>query len=288
MLKLNNKILFWFRLSALLVVVFFLISDLVLTIINPAGINADLGYAERVSNYYAFFTTQSNYIVAAYFLGYLFESKFRNTRPSDVIKLAVVTYITVTMLVFWFGIFTNTQTNTSYSSYEWISTIILHLVIPFCMILSYILTAGESQYNIRNHYKLSLWLILAYPVLYFVVILIRGIFRQMDHRPEGTWFPYFFLNIYQPNGILILALIFICILVLFVGLQYIYLWINNMLFRRNKGETLNTTVNKKVFGINTKPLPIKNEKVFIPATLINLNKSYVKKIADSKNEKNVK
>ena len=71
MFKWNNKILFYVRLGTLLLVLSFLIVDLVLTIIDPLPQFSGLGYAERVSNYYAFFTTQTNYIVAIYFFIYL-------------------------------------------------------------------------------------------------------------------------------------------------------------------------------------------------------------------------
>ncbi|WP_245938511.1 hypothetical protein [Spiroplasma phoeniceum] len=55
MLKWNTKILFYVRLSVLFLILFFLITDLVLAIISPQPQFRDLGYAERVSNYYSFF-----------------------------------------------------------------------------------------------------------------------------------------------------------------------------------------------------------------------------------------
>ncbi|WP_368486221.1 hypothetical protein [Spiroplasma sp. DGKH1] len=36
---------------------------------------------------------------------------------------------------------------------------------------------------------------------------------------------------------------------LFVGLQYLYIYINNLLYIKYKGQTLNKTVNEKIFGI---------------------------------------
>ncbi|MFW4371478.1 MAG: hypothetical protein EHV01_006080 [Spiroplasma sp. hy2] len=229
MLKWNTKILFYVRLSVLFLILFFLITDLVLAIISPQPQFRDLGYAERVSNYYSFFTTQTNYIVAVYFFIYLFENKFKIQSPSYLIKLAVTTYITITMVVFWLGIFTSTQDANQYNVYVWISTIVLHLVIPISMIISYILTAGTFEYNLKQHYKLALWLILIYPVCYFIVILIRGTLRHLDKRPSDTWYPYFFLNVYQEWGWLILTFSFICILTLFIGLQYLYIFLNNRL-----------------------------------------------------------
>ena len=36
---------------------------------------------------------------------------------------------------------------------------------------------------------------------------------------------------------------------LFVGLKYLYIYINNLLYIKYKGQTLNKTVNEKIFGI---------------------------------------
>ncbi|WHQ36848.1 hypothetical protein [Spiroplasma sp. SV19] len=270
MFKWNNKILFYVRLGALLAILSFLIADLVLTIVDPQPQFKELGYAERVSNYYAFFTTQTNYIVAMYFFAYLFEGKFANCKPSYLIKLAVTTYITVTMLVFWLGIFTNTQDSNQYDAFSWASTIVLHLVIPVSMIISYILTSGNFKYDIKKHYKLALWLILIYPVSYFIIILIRGALRHLDHRPANTWYPYFFLNVYQEWGWLILIFAFVCILSLFIGLQYLYIFLNNKLYHKYHGETLNKRVNEKVFGIKENSVTLQNKDVFIPQTLLNI------------------
>ncbi|WP_368486222.1 hypothetical protein [Spiroplasma sp. DGKH1] len=143
MLKWNDKILFYIRLGGLILITFFLVTDLILAITHPQPQFKDLNYSERVSNYYSFFTTQTNYIVAIYFFAYLFESKFKHKKPSYLIKLAVTTYITVTMLVFWFGIITKAQASNQYDAYHWVSTVILHLIIPSSMITSYVLTSGD-------------------------------------------------------------------------------------------------------------------------------------------------
>ncbi|AHF60772.1 hypothetical protein [Spiroplasma mirum] len=70
-----------------------------------------------------------------YFFAYLFESKFKHKKPSYLIKLVVTTYITVTMLLFWFGIITKAQDSNQYDAYHWVSTVILHLIIPSSMIV---------------------------------------------------------------------------------------------------------------------------------------------------------
>ncbi|WP_400248631.1 hypothetical protein [Spiroplasma sp. ald] len=117
----------------------------------------------------------------------------------------VTVYITMTMLVFWLGLAVQGDIVTNMSVYEWISTFILHTIIPIAMILSYIVTAGDIFYKFEIHHKTNYWLICLYPTLYLICILIRGYIRHSDHQPDNTLFPYFFLNFYVTNGFALLA-----------------------------------------------------------------------------------
>jgi len=84
MFKWNPRVHFYLRLGALIILSLFLLLDLIMAIYYPQPKFAHLGYGEKISNYYSFFTTQTNYIVALYFFLYLFESKFKNTKPHYV------------------------------------------------------------------------------------------------------------------------------------------------------------------------------------------------------------
>lgn len=55
MYKLSNKANFYIRLSALIMIILFLIIDLISAIYYLMEKFEDLGYGERVSNYSAFF-----------------------------------------------------------------------------------------------------------------------------------------------------------------------------------------------------------------------------------------
>lgn len=105
----------------------------------------------------------------------------------------VTVYITITTLVFWLGLAVQGDIVTNMSVYEWISTFILYTIIPIAMILSYIVTAGDTFYKFETHHKTNYWLICLYPTLYLICILIRGYIRHSDHQPDNTLFPYFFL-----------------------------------------------------------------------------------------------
>ncbi|WP_425379636.1 hypothetical protein [Spiroplasma endosymbiont of Stenodema calcarata] len=228
----NPRVHFYLRLAMLILLSSFLLLDLIMAIYYPQPKFAHLGYGERVSNYYSFFTTQTNYIVALYFFLYLFESKFKNTKPHYIIQLAVTTYITITMLVFWVGIVGQKDQARQYHLYNWVATIILHLIMPITMITSYVLTAGDHYYHYENHHKKYLWLIMLYMLLYLVIILFRGTYRHFDGKAPATLFPYFFLNYFQPNGDLMVATAMVTICVVAVSLQYFYIFINNVLYFR--------------------------------------------------------
>ncbi|UZQ31093.1 MAG: hypothetical protein OHM56_06335 [Spiroplasma phoeniceum] len=232
MFKWNPRVHFYLRLGALIILSLFLLLDLIMAIYYPQPKFVHLGYGERISNYYSFFTTQTNYIVALYFFLYLFESKFKNTKPHYVIQLAVTTYITITMLVFWVGIVGQKDQAAQYRPYHLVATVILHLVMPVIMITSYVLTAGDHYYNYEDHHKKYLWLIMLYMASYLTIILIRGTYWHLDGKYPKTLFPYFFLNYFEPGGDFMVATALVVICVVAVSLQYFYILINNLLYFR--------------------------------------------------------
>ncbi|AKM53972.1 hypothetical protein [Spiroplasma eriocheiris] len=67
MFKWNDKAHFYVRLAALIALSLFLIADVTLATYDPQPQFRMLSYTERISNYYSFFTTQTNYLVAFYF-----------------------------------------------------------------------------------------------------------------------------------------------------------------------------------------------------------------------------
>lgn len=252
--KFSRRTSFYIYLSTLIMLFLFLVIDLVTVIWFPNPLVKGLDYGERVSYYYAFFTTQSNYLVALYFAFYLYTLYFNKSSPSFVIRLAVTVYISITMLVFWTGIFTQTQNFNQYTIYSWIKTTILHLIMPIIMISSFILTSGKEQIVTKKWHHNHLWLLAVYPAIYSIVILVRGYLRYLDHKPIGTWYPYFFFNFNQPYGWLITSSAVIIIFSLVFGLQYFYIWINNLRFKRsqNKKERLEIYYQKTLTKVDKK------------------------------------
>ncbi|UNF62269.1 MULTISPECIES: hypothetical protein [Spiroplasma] len=238
----TDRKLFIYRIIGIMLIFIFLVCDFILVLKTKSGIYGQLSsYGERLSHYYAYFTTQSNYLVFVYFVFYLFQKKFKNTKPDFIIRLMVTVYITMTMLVFWFGLFAQGDLVKNQSIYEWISTFILHTIIPGVMIFSYIVTAGDTFYKFETHHKANYWLICLYPFLYLICILIRGYIRHADHQPDNTLFSYFFLNFYATNGFPMLAVGTVLIFTLCTSFQYFFIWINNLFYFRKQIKENNIT-----------------------------------------------
>ncbi|WP_425379550.1 hypothetical protein [Spiroplasma endosymbiont of Stenodema calcarata] len=238
----TDRKLFVYRIIGIMLIFIFLVCDFVLVLETKSGIYSELPtYGERLSHYYSYFTTQSNYLVFMYFIFYLFQKKFKNTKPDFIIRIMVTVYITMTMIVFWTGLFVQGDLMKNMSVYEWISTFILHTIMPLVMILSYIMTAGDIFYKFESHHKANYWLICLYPFLYLLCILVRGYIRHVDKQPSDTLFPYFFLNFYTTNGFSMLAVGTVLIFTLCTSFQYFYIWINNLFYFRKQIKVNNIT-----------------------------------------------
>ncbi len=252
--KFSRRTTFYIYLSALIMMFIFLVVNLVTAIWIPNTVARELSYGERVSYHYSLFTTQSNYLVVFYFAFYLYTLYSNKSSPSFVIRLAMTVYISITMLIFWSGIITHAYMHEDYSAYNWVSTIILHLIMPIIMISSFIITSGKEQILVKRWHHKYLWLIAIYPALYSIINLVRGYIRFLDHKPAETWYPYFFFNFNQRYGWLIVSSAIIVIFGLVFSLQYLYIWINNLRFKRwqNKETRLEVDYQKALTKVDKK------------------------------------
>lgn len=232
--KIDNRASFYISLSSLIMLFLFLVIDLISAIYFPIDVAKKLDYGERVSHYYSFFTTQTNYFVAIYFAVFLYYYHFKKTVFIFQVRLASTVYITITMIIFWTGIFTQVKDIDQYDSYHWINTIILHLIMPIIMIINFIIVSGKEKIFINKWHHNYLWIIALYPIVYSIIILIRGHLRYLDNKPDDTWYPYYFFNVNQSYGWLIASGAIVVIFSLVFGLQYFYIWINNIKFKKNQ------------------------------------------------------
>ncbi|AUB32047.1 Pr6Pr family membrane protein [Spiroplasma floricola] len=230
-MKLNKDFEFSLKVMVLILLISFLILDFVLQIYSPKKNLEGLPAIERLNIYYSFFTTQSNYAVVLYLVAALFMKRIYNSKPVFGIELAMTVYITVTMLVFWFGLLASSDEMDAYYPSNWISTMVLHLCIPSIMIGYFLLSCGDQYFSARRYSKFALPLTCTYPAGYLAFAMIRGEIRfnyyspelfkkiyslpadswfwtniwnsdngvidQTRHFSQQMWYPYWFLNIHQ-------------------------------------------------------------------------------------------
>ncbi|AHI53259.1 Pr6Pr family membrane protein [Spiroplasma culicicola] len=226
-MKINKSFEFSLKLMVLIMLISFLIFDFLLQIYSPKSNLRGIPTLQRIEIYYAFFTTQSNYVVVIFLFFALFTEKNYNRRPSFGIELAVTVYITITMLVFWFGLLASPDEMKAYNTANWISTVVLHLLIPIVMIGNFIVASGDFYFNPRHHTRFGMWGIMLYPLFYFIYAMVRGDMRFKDYGPDffarmytlengqiinnwtelghgiidntpytgQMWYPYWFLNV---------------------------------------------------------------------------------------------
>lgn len=131
-------------------------------------------------NFFGYFTIQSNIIAAVALLASAIVIFRGASQPLWVIYLrAIATALMVIVGLVYNTLLANADLAGSFSL-PWSSNI-LHIFIPIYLLLDWILFADRE----RLPYK-RLWLVLIYPIVWLVVIVIRG-------ATDG-WVPYPFLD----------------------------------------------------------------------------------------------
>lgn len=131
-------------------------------------------------NFFGYFTIQSNIITMVAFLASAYFILRRETQPSWVISLrAVATTIIVIVGLVYNTLLAGASLAGSFDL-RW-SSDILHIIIPIYALVDWVFFADRK----RLPYKM-LWIVLVYPIVWLVVILIRG-------ATDG-WVPYPFLD----------------------------------------------------------------------------------------------
>jgi hypothetical protein len=153
-------------------------------------------------NFFGFFTTQSN-ILTAVTLIMLAVVGFARRTPSPALRLlhaSVTTYIVIVGVVY----------NTLLVGLEggitlgW-ANVVLHVIIPIYAAVDWVLFGDRSALPWR-----SIWVVLIYPLVWLVVIIIRG-------ATDG-WVPYPFLNPSLGYGVVALYAVGIAVAIGAVGL----------------------------------------------------------------------
>ncbi|MEP6481357.1 MAG: Pr6Pr family membrane protein, partial [Rhodoglobus sp.] len=148
-----------------------------------------LDTASRVAinpfNFFGYFTTQSNILTAFVFLaaaGATFAGRAQS-RALLYSRAAVTTYIVIVGIVYN-TLLAGTEGGISLEWANWV----LHVAIPIYAALDWILFADRPALAWKR-----IWIVLVYPIVWIIVILIRG-------ATDG-FVPYPFLNPAQGYGV---------------------------------------------------------------------------------------
>ncbi len=168
---------------------------------------------ETTIRFFSFFTILTNIWAASFLTVKVFGQKKKRFGPFPIkgSLTALTTFILIVGLVYQIVL----RPLWEPTGLQWVVDELLHTVIPLFMLAYWFLYATTDDFNIR---KTTIWLL--YPIIYIILILIRGNFSK--------FYPYPFLNIPEIGmesvlinilSILVLA-IFIMAFLVFIGKRY--------------------------------------------------------------------
>ncbi len=217
-------------------------------------------YQGYIINYFSFFTIQSNILVAIWFM----VSFFNHNKESETkfisrsISLCVVTYITITGLIFNGMLLPQvllTENDLILTPFWWVEQMVLHTIVPIATIVYYLLLMKQKlNFNFKEFIKKDFTVMCIYPIIYLICSLVRG---ELIYRSVGSdailaskkgAYPYFFLEIHNKqvsglSGIAWMFIAIIAILTIIIGLGSLYLFVASKI-NNYKGE-INNEESKK-------------------------------------------
>jgi hypothetical protein len=132
-----------------------------------------------VSNFFSFFTVQSNLLVALLLVTVgVYVLLGKSGRSVAYLRGALTLYMTMTGIIYILLLSGNEQSLQTTIPFV---NIVLHYVMPVLILLDWLVFPPQKRLSFRWS---LLWL--AYPVLYLVYSLVRGAFVD--------WYPYPFIN----------------------------------------------------------------------------------------------
>jgi len=165
--------------------------------------NGSAGDPFRQTNFFSFFTIQSNLIAAVVLLigasGLPFVE--RPTGTWDLVRGAAAIYLTLTFVVF--ALLLSDITDELQTTIPWVNAVV-HQIVPVVMILDFLIVPLAHRISFRQS---LVWIV--YPLLWLAYTLIRA-------QIVG-WYPYPFLNPAESGGWLGVAAICVVILIGFVA-----------------------------------------------------------------------
>lgn len=159
-------------------------------------------------DFFGFFTIQSNTIAAASLLLSLPYTSRERPAWVDYLRVAATTYLIVVVAVFWLLL----GTASGQGGYPWTNSI-LHAASGVILVLDWIWEGPRTPPALSG-----LWSVLVYPLVWLVVVLIRG-------ATDG-WVPYPFLDPAHGYGsiVVVVAAILVVASLVALGLRLLTRW----------------------------------------------------------------
>ncbi|WP_338984317.1 Pr6Pr family membrane protein [Spiroplasma endosymbiont of Diplazon laetatorius] len=222
-------------------------------IFNEKGDFIGHDYFGYVINYFSYFTIQSNILIVVWLMiGFFNHNKEGQIKPLQrALSLSVVTYITVTALIFngllLPQLLSSKQGRESLDALWWVEQMVLHTVGPLAAVLYFLFFMKQDLvFDFKKFIKHDFYKMAIYPVAYLAYALIRG---ELIYRSYGSnaplahhhsAYPYFFLEIHNKyalnpnmgetlinNGLFWMFMTVIIIVGIVIGLGSLYLFIGS-------------------------------------------------------------
>jgi len=157
-------------------------------------------YDSSTLMYFSYFTTQTNILVMIWFLIAVIkpQQEGKGRLLSYTGTLLIATYISITSIV-WLTILLPGMivSKIQRPSYEWPASVLLHLIVPVMFVLYFTLWMNQTKELTTKRWVKISWVIILYPVIYGVLMLIRGEVRLASGYSSITSYPYFFLEVHE-------------------------------------------------------------------------------------------
>lgn len=173
------------------------------------------------TNFFSYFTIQSNLIAAAVFL---VGVAWWRTPPSaiwELVRGASVLHMTITLIVFAV-LLSGTDVDTAL---PWVDTV-LHRVMPVAVIVDWLIDPPRHPVPFRTSLRWT-----TFPLLWLVYTMVRGAITG--------WYPYPFLDPARGGGYGSVAVYVVVILIFGVALCALISWVGNTVgARRERSEVV--------------------------------------------------
>ncbi|WEK12970.1 MAG: Pr6Pr family membrane protein [Candidatus Microbacterium phytovorans] len=212
------------RLSMALAITAAILTQLTASVTTTIELGRDM--ATVVANFFSFFTILSN-VIAAVALGWAAAAQLRRPGPSEsalgAMSLALAcatTYMLITGIVYNV-LLRGISLDQGSRPVPW-SNEVLHLIGPLFMLVDLLL--GISR---RHLPRRSIWLIIAFPIVWTIYTLIRGPLVTNPASGDTWWYPYPFLNPHAPGGWPSVMAYVAAISVAFLAVGAFVVWVGN-------------------------------------------------------------